>query len=95
MAKKSTGLWIDEELIKKVNYLRLLENRSWNQMAAILIERGLEAQPAEVDELVTALREIVKIAEVVEPYSDSEHAENTAAIERAQAALAPFEGVSK
>lgn len=60
-----------------------------------MIERGLEAQPAEVADLVTALRNLLPLAAMAWSKMDEDASGYYVAASAARAALAPFEEAGK
>lgn len=88
MAKQSTGLYIEDSLSTQIGLFARRHKWSWNQGATVLLERGLEAQPSEVADLVTAAQEAIAEMELTHGVFESPNL--LEAIEMLRAALAPF-----
>ncbi len=96
---KSTGLYISDELFDQIAEVAKSEDRSWNQTAKRLLERGLTTEPAAVQaDLVTALRVVLDQVDYTAGACRLNEAVSAClpkpVIEMAHAALAPFAGVA-
>lgn len=86
----SAGLYIEPKLYEAVATFAQRHKWSWNKAATVLLEQGLEAQPSEVADLVTAAGDALRMLEhlVVGGQVDDEFNEPL------RAALAPFAEVA-
>lgn len=85
VASTSTGLYIPDKLFKRIAQIARDEDRSWNQTAKRLLERGLEAQPSEVADLVAAAKKALACSKNGNTLEVQFHLSR---------ALAPFKGES-